>query len=169
MKIERIDENTIIVFLNKLKIKEELLSSSSYLETYFRSIFKLLKDKYQININGYYHITLYQDSIYGVIMNMKKEFTDYFDYFDNQVDMKIDIERAPSIIYELDDYSMINKEVWPFISIYKYRDKIYVKPIKTINQLNLGYIIENSTIIYGEKCKQVLKFGKLIKSKYIFI
>ena len=105
MKINYIDENNIIVFLNKIKIKDKLLLSSSYLENYFRNLFLTLKDKYQINISGYCNVTLYQDNIYGVIVDIKKEFTDYFDYFDNQVDMKIDVAKNSIFLYKVNSLS----------------------------------------------------------------
>ena len=33
--------------------------------------------------------------------DIKKEFTDYFDYFDNQVDMKIDIAKNTVFLYKV--------------------------------------------------------------------
>ena len=168
MKIERIDENTIIVFLNKMKIKEKLLLSNNYLEKYFRSLFQVLKEKYQMDISGYYNITLYQDSLYGVIMEIQKEFSDYFDYYDNQVDMKIDVSKDGCILYQLDSFSLLNKDDYSHLYTYIYDEKIYVKPKKNISQIGLGRVIENSTIIYGDLSKQVLRKGKIIKSKYVF-
>lgn len=169
MKLERIDENTIIVFLNRLKQEDKFVLSSMYLENYFRSLFKILKNQYKLDINGYYSICLYQDYTYGAVICIKKEFVDYFDSFNNQVDMKIEIEKDVPILYEVDDMSIINEEIYSYLYVYFYQDKVYIKPKKTISQINLGRIIENSTIIYGEICKEILKKGKLIKSKYIFI
>ena len=168
MKIERIDENNIIVFLNKMKVKEKLLLSSTYLEKYFRSLFKILKDKYQINISGYYNVALYQDNLYGVIVDINKEFTDYFDYFDNQVDMKIDINKKSLFLYKLNSLSALNNEIYNYSYIYLYNNEIYLKPKKNISQLELGMILENSTIVYKDLCNKVLKYGKKIKSKYVF-
>lgn len=169
MKIECIDENNIIVFLNKLKVKDKLLLSNEYLENYFRNLFKILKDKYQISINGYYAVTLYQDSLYGVILDIEKEFTDYFDYFDNQVDMKIDVDKNSTFLYKISSLSVFNKDILSSTIIYLYNGELYIKPKKTINQLELGHLIENGTIIYGNLCNRVLKYGKKLKSKYIFI
>lgn len=168
MKIELLDEDTIIVFLNKVREKEKLLLSSNYLEKYFRSLFQTLKNKYQININGYYNIVLYQDSIYGVIIDIKREFSDYLDYYDNQVDMKIDIDKDSVILFELDNLSLLTEDDYKYIYLYYYNGKIYVRPKKTTEQIRLGKIIESSTIIYGDLSKQILKKGKLIKSKYVF-
>ena len=165
MKINYIDENNIIVFLNKIKIKDKLLLSSSYLENYFRNLFLILKEKYQINISGYCNVTLYQDNIYGVIVDIKKEFTDYFDYFDNQVDMKIDIAKNTVFLYKVNSLSNLCEKDYSLFYIYLYNDNIYLKPKKNISQLTLGSLIENSTIVYGDLCNKVLKYGKKIKSK----
>ena len=121
MKIERIDENNIIVFLNKMKIKERLLLSSSYLEQYFRNVFQMLQKKYQVNINGYYTVTLYQDSIYGVIVDIKKDFVDYFDYYENQVDMKIEVSKSTNFLYKLDGLSFLTDQVYSFVNVYIYK------------------------------------------------
>ncbi len=169
MKINYIDENNIIVFLNKIKIKDKLLLSSSYLENYFRNLFLILKEKYQINISGYCNVTLYQDNIYGVIVDIKREFTDYFDYFDNQVDMKIDIAKNTVFLYKVNALSNLCEKDYSLFSIYLYNDNIYLKPKKSISQLTLGSLIENCTIVYGDLCNKVLKYGKKIKSKYIFV
>lgn len=169
MKIERIDENNIIVFLNKIKVKDKLLLSSTYLENYFRNLFKILKNKYQINISGYYAVTLYQDSIYGVIVDIKKEFTDYFDYFDSQVDMKIDIDKNSIFLYRLNPLSVVNENIFSSTYVYLYNGEIYLKPKKNIDQLEIGFLVENGTIIYGDICNKILKYGKKIKSKYVFV
>lgn len=169
MKIEHIDENNIIVFLNKFKMKEKIALSSSYLHDYFKNLFQKLKNNYQIDISGYYSITLYQDNVYGIIMDIKKEFTDYFDYFDNQVDMKIDVNKDHPILYKLDKHSLLDNKVFPYLNFYMYKDEVYGKPKKTINQYLLGNLIENSTIIYGKTSKEIVKLGKKINSKYVFI
>lgn len=169
MKIENIDENNIIVFLNKMKTKEELTLSSASMEKYFKKIFELLKNNYNIDIGGYYHITLYQDAIYGNIIEIVKDFSNYFEYFDNQVDMKIDIVKNNYVLYEINDYSCINNDIFKYINLYIYKNKIYIKPKKSISQYLLGNIIENSNIIYGEKSLAILKNGKIINSKYNFI
>lgn len=169
MKIERINENNIIVFLNKYKLKEKIIISSNYLEEYFRTLFKILKNKYNIEISGYYSITLYQDNIYGAIIDIKKDFVDYFDYYDNQVDMKIDIVKDSLILYRIDSLSILKEKTYEFINIYLYDNNIYIKPKKNIGGVDLGDIIENSTIIYGDICNKILKVGKIIKSKYTFL
>lgn len=169
MKIEHIDEDNIIVFLNKLKTKEKILLSNNFLEQYFRNLFQNIKKKYHIDINGYYTVTLYQDSLYGVIVDIKKDLVDYFDYYENHVDMKIDISKNTTFLYKMDNLSLLSEKLYPYINVYIYRNNIYVKPKKNIDQISLGSIIENSTIIYDNLCDDILKFGKKIKSKYIFV
>lgn len=169
MKLERIDENTIIVFLNKIRIKEKILLSSTYLEQYFKNLFKILNKKYDLDISGYYNVTLYQDYIYGVIVIIKREFDNYFDYFDNQVDMKINVIKDSKFLYRIDDFSVLHSDLINFCEIYLYNSKLYLKPKRTINQVLLGMLMENSKIIYGEQSKQIINYGKKLKSKYVFI
>ena len=169
MKIEHIDENNIIVFLNKFKMKENATLSEQYLHDYFKKLFQKLKKDYQIDISGYYSITLYQDNVYGIIMDIRKEFADYFDYFDNQVDMKIDINKDYSFLYKLDRHSLLDSNIFPYLNLYTYKNEIYGRPKKTINQYLLGNLIENSIIVYGKDSMEIIKYGKKISSKYIFV
>ena len=61
MKINIIDENNFVIFLNKSLYKELNIENQENLEANFKNIFRKLKERYQIDVNGYYNITVYKD------------------------------------------------------------------------------------------------------------
>ena len=93
-----INDGKFIVFLNKYnKIDFE---NKLKLEKYFRNLFTTIKDKYNIEVNGYYDINIYNDKNYGVIIEIESEDLDYYNYF-NQIDMEINVLKDSLFLYEI--------------------------------------------------------------------
>ena len=88
-----IDNNKFIVFLNKKFDLDDKLK----LEKYFKDLFYNLKNKYNMEVNGYYNINVYADKYYGTIIEMENEDLEYYTYF-NQIDMEINVLKAVFII-----------------------------------------------------------------------
>ena len=83
MSIKFISELVLDIYLKKEIIGNINLRDKEILENYLRDLFKKLKDKYDIEIFGYYEIIVYIDEFYGVILHLEKEELDYYDYFKN--------------------------------------------------------------------------------------
>lgn len=128
MKVIVNDELNTIIFLNKMIIESIDFLDKEDAEDYFRQLFLKLKERYNIVINGYYILNLYIDEYYGMIIELKKEEMDYFDYYDNQIDMKIVINNEMNFLYEIE----------------------------------MGKILEYSTIIYNEETNDIIKYSKLV-------
>lgn len=162
MKVLIKSDNIITLYLNKYHDRKINLSSKDNLEIYFKELFQQLKDQYEIEINGYYNIDIYEDQHYGTIINIEKEEMEYFDYFDNQIDMQINIQTNVTFLYQIEDILTIPKEIKDKIEIYHYLDNFYLKIIKPISNIELGRLLEISNLKYGPKNKNILKLGKLI-------
>ncbi|MDD2435628.1 MAG: hypothetical protein PHO63_05190 [Bacilli bacterium] len=154
MKIEVKNDNNLIVFLNKKYTDKIDFSDRSSLESYFRQLFLKLKNNYQLKISGYYDINVYIDKYYGIILEMFQESIECFDYF-NSIDMKVNIITNSEFLYQVNDF---NKD-YP---VYIYRGKLYLRINKDISFIELGKIIENGIIIYGDMVDDVLKHGKIM-------
>jgi len=155
MKLESIGNKLVIYLYN---INNLDFKNKKDLEEYFKVLFKKLKEIYNIKISGYYNINVYIDNIYGIIIELEKEQLDYYDYFNNQVDMHI-LTEDTKFLYLIEDY-------FPFINlknieIYKYKNKIYILPLENTN---LIYILENSKLVYKETL-DILKYGKKVEIK----
>ena len=155
MKVSIEDENNFIVFLNN---KNFNFKNNDDLEEQFKSIFNLIKSRYKLAVNGFYNIVVYKDDIYGMILVMEKEDIEYFDYFDNQVEMRIVISPYNKFVYKVEN----NDLNFPSINckICLYLGNIYLIPNDNIKNIELSKILEYTTIIYGEEAEKILKFSK---------
>lgn len=155
MKLES-KENILIIYLKKQLIDTIDFTKKNELEKYFKELFLKLKEYYNIKINGYYNINVYIDEFYGVVLELQKEELDYYDYFDNQVDMHILTEEV-QFLYLIEDYFIINE--LNISKLYYYKDKYYILP--NINT-DYNYLLENSEVVY-KNTKEIIKFGRVIK------
>lgn len=155
MKLVFCDDSKLILFLNNLTIPKMDFEDREELEEYFRELFLKLKDLYQIVIQGYYNIDIYIDSLYGAVIEIEKEELDYFEYDDNQVDMRICIHQT-SILYELEEYIPLDQKKYDMIW---YGNKWYVKLKQKLNEIYLGRLLEYAEIHYQEENEQILRRG----------
>ncbi|MCM1371094.1 MAG: hypothetical protein NC181_04335 [Clostridium sp.] len=155
MKVSIEDENNFIVFLyNKMFNFQDKDS----LEEYFKEIFNKVKSRYHIDISGYYDIKVYKDDIYGIILSISKEDIEYFDYFDDQVEMRIVISPYNKFVYKLENND-INVEFKGF-NIYTYLGNIYLIPEQKEKNIEFIKMLEYTTVIYGEEADKIIKCAK---------
>ncbi|MDD2377733.1 MAG: hypothetical protein PHD10_03465 [Bacilli bacterium] len=153
MKIEVRNDNNLIVFLNHKYIDKINFNDRNSLETYFRQLFLKLKNIYQLKISGYYDINVYINEHYGIILELFREPVECFDYF-NSIDMKVNIINNSEFLYQVNDIS----EHYP---TYLYKGKLYIRVNKNVSFIELGKIIENGTIVYGDIVEEILKYGEI--------
>lgn len=144
MSIKFIDSLTLDIYIKKELIDNIDFKNKEDLEDYLKKLFKTLKDKYNIEIVGFYDITVYIDKYYGVIFHLEKEDLEYYNYFKSQVDMKLVIMDT-EFMYEVDDIPMdlLNK-----INVYIKDKNIYIKIKKELTKLEMMLLLENSRVVY---------------------
>lgn len=152
MKIINLDENCMTIFLNKYFFKSEEIDIKKDLEGYFRNLFLNLQKYYDINISGYYNIDVYIDDNYGLVINIKKEEVEYFDYFDNQIDMRI-VLKNNKFLYGVEDI-YVKDIIKDKIDIYFYKNKYYIDFIYDVN-INLISLIEFCDIVYDDEVEKI--------------
>ena len=108
MKIKYIDENIFDIYIIKDKITNVDFNNDRALEKYLKELFKVLKDDYSVNIEGFYDVVIYIDKYYGIVIHMEKENLDYYNYY-KEVDMRISIKNS-TFLYQVDDY-IKNKKI----------------------------------------------------------
>lgn len=160
MKINFVDDK-MVVYLSKAFTEGFDINNEKKLEQYFKELFLKLKKRYGIELSGYYIIDVYCDELYGMILEIENTDIDYYNYF-SQIDMKINVLKNSSFLYEMDycllDFTLVSKGI-----CYKNRDKIYLEIKEDIDEISLGKILERSKIIYGEKKDEIVKYGKRVK------
>lgn len=146
MKIVSLDENCMTIFLNKYYLKNLNFDIKSDLETYFKNLFLRLNKYYNINITGYYNIDVYIDENYGLIIKLIKEDVQYYDYFDNQIDMRISLKNK-KFLYGVNDLFDISNLA--DFEIYLYNGKYYIDLLENnISDIDMMKLIEFSDIVY---------------------
>lgn len=156
-----IDES-ITFFLDKVYIQNLDLTNQSMLEKKLIKLINKIQNKYNIDLYGYYNVFIYKDSNYGLIIDMQKEELEYLDYFNNQIELNIEVIED-SFLYKIEDIFEISKKLLNKFIIYKNGDTIYLKASKTLNNLELGIILENGEIIYGKEANNIKKKSQIIK------
>ena len=144
MSIKFIDEITFDIYIKKDLIDNIDFNNKDDLEKYLKKLFKILKNKYDILIEGFYDITVYKDKYYGVVIHLEKEDLEYYNYFKNQVDMRI-ITVESEFLYLVDDipYNIFDK-----INILVKENEIYLKIKKELTKLEMMQLLENSRIVF---------------------
>lgn len=164
MKVNIIDDNNIIVFLNKFNIKNIDFSNRENIEKNFRNIFLKLKHIYKLDIKGYYDIKIYTDKYYGAVLEIEHEDIEYIDYFDSQIDMRVNVIKDNEFLYKIDDI-FLNDRIINKIDIYNFKEEYYIKIKKELNNYDMAYILENSNLIYDNITFDILKLGNKILIK----
>lgn len=137
MKINIIDDNNIIVFLNNELINNIELTNEDKLEKYLKKIFIKLKDIYNLKVYGFYDLYIYKDINYGIVIEIVKDDL-YSDYL-TQIDMRINIKNS-TFLYKIKDIDY--KGI-----IYKYRNNLYLEPLNK-DYYYIGYLLEHAELIY---------------------
>lgn len=156
-----LQNNEIIIYLNKTYIKNIDLQNKKILENYLNKLLNKIKNKYELYISGYYDVKIYLSEEYGIIINIEKENLDYPEYFAGEIDMNISVIED-RFLYEVENID-IPKSILKKLEKYKFLDKIYLHPKENLSDIELGVILENTKLIYGEKAKQILAKSRKIE------
>ena len=93
MNIKFIDDLTFNVYVKKEKLKKINIKNKSELEKYIKEIIEVLKNIYNIKVEGFYDVNVYIDKHYGIILNFNKEKLEYYDYF-NGIEINVIIKEV---------------------------------------------------------------------------
>ncbi len=152
--------NQIIVYQNKYAL-ETVDFDNNELEEQLRTLFLKLRQDYEIQIKGYYNIDVYTDDAYGSIIELNKEEIEYFDYFDNEIDMRIILHDPKSFLYCLSDPFSIPSKLRNKLNIYWKENKAYAEIKKPMYNLEIGQLLEFSDLEYANN-EIILKHAKQV-------
>ena len=145
MCIKYIDELTFDIYIKNQLIENINFDNKEDIEKNKKKLFKILNQKYKIIIEGFYNITIYIDKYYGIVIHLEKEELEYYEYYKNQVDMRL-ITVHTDFMYLVNDLpkSIINK-----IKLQIKDNNIYIKIINKLNDLEMMELMEFSEIVYN--------------------
>lgn len=152
MKVEFIDENNLTVYLNKLYLKDTKFKDKVEIECYFKRLFRELKNRYNLELSGLFDIQVYINEDYGIVLSINKDDADYYDYFINQMDMRVNVLIDSKLLYRIPDIfiptmNLENKNIY-------YHKNIYYLDSEICNEL-----FEFCSIAFGDEVDEVLDNG----------
>ena len=144
MSIKFISELVFDIYVKKYLIDGINFSIKSDIEKYLKKLFKTLNNKYNLTIEGFYNITVYIDKFYGIVLHLEKEEIDYYEYYKNQVDMRL-ITVDTEFKYEVNDIPMniLNK-----VKVYTKNGNICLAIKEELTNYEMMNLIEYSKILY---------------------
>lgn len=158
LKVEYIKSGKIVIYLFNKKYKIDFRNENS-VKKHLKDIFFKIKDYYNIKIEGYYEVDVYINEYYGIILELKKQNFDYYDYLENEIEMKIKIHRE-KYLYMIENYNVnMNK-----YDIFKLDNNLYLCPKEKLSQIEMAKLVENAKLIYDSS--DIIK--KAIKIDYKF-
>ena len=157
MKIEYLDD-IIVLFINNLDID---FKNPDNIKKYFKEIFLKLKNNLKIELNGFYLVKVYKN-INELVIEIKLEELDFYDLYNDEIDMKIVIEEN-DFLYEIEDI-FIDKNIIKDCYIIKYKNKLYLKIKKEINKIKLSYLKEISNLKYKDNYN-IINYGEYLNIK----
>jgi len=145
MIIKFISEHVFDIYVKKYLIDNVDFSVKSDIEKYLKKLFKILSNKYNLKIEGFYDITVYIDKYYGIVLHLEKDNIDYYDCYKNQVDMRL-ITIDTDFMYEVNDIpsNIINK-----VKICIKDKNIYLTLKQELTNVEMMILLENSKLIYN--------------------
>lgn len=149
----------IILYLNRLYIESLDFTDKISVEKYLKQLLNKLKNKYDLEFDGYYDMTLYVDINYGVIIEVKKEELEYLDYFSNQIELNTKVVEG-SFLYEV---SLINDYLLKKVIVYKLDDKIYLRVKKDLSNIKMALLLETAQIVYGKQAEKIIRNAKVLR------
>ncbi len=163
MKIDFIDNN-LIVFFNDKFFSNVNFSNKSHMEKYFMDLFSKLNENYNLGMCGSYNIDVFVDDKCGMVLKIVKDDIDYYDYYNDIVDIKVSISKFNKFLFKLngDIGKIINK-----CHVYLFDGDLYLEPYD-VNFYELGVILENCELFYGNESYDIKLRSKEI-SDFIFI
>jgi hypothetical protein len=83
--------------------------------------------------------------------------------------MCIKIDNNDLFLYQVDDLFVIDKNIMEMVKVYKYKNKLYLRIIDSISTYQMGLLMEQSQLTYGDKVRDIIKYGKVIDYKTMFV
>ena len=155
-----LEDNKVIIFLNKLYIKKFDFEDKKETEKFLRDLINRVKNKYNLDFSGYYNINIYIDKIYGFIISIEKEDLEYFDYFNGQIEFSVKVIKS-EFLYKMEE--LLTEDILSNFIIYKNKDKFYLKPKEVLTNREMGLLLENAEIIFNTQTKEIIQSSKVMK------
>lgn len=153
MRVEKINDEMINIYLNTFNFKNIDVENKIELVAKIKEILSKVEQRYKVNFNGFYKVKVYPNKKIGVFLNILKIDDNEFS---SGADFRIIVYLGEKFLLETSEYEQLDKNIEKRVL----GDRFYIDldHIKEINK-----VIDLGNVIYGEDTEKILKESKLIK------
>lgn len=155
MRLIYVDELKIIVLLDKKYLDIDSFNNLEILEKNLRLIFSDLKKIYDLNITGEYFLEIFVDN-QKIIVELNKEEDSLFEYYDNEVDMRINVHKDIVFLYEIEDIFSVKKDIVDRCVVYYFNEKFFLSTCE-LNDLDYSNLLEQTVKIHYKNIDKIIK------------
>ena len=138
MKIDKCSDY-LLVYLNSYNLIN--IDDMNMLEKDIKKILEKLTKQYHIILKGNLKVDVLKDDYYGIILRIKEDNFSYDYFYDDSISLKIKI-KSIEVLYQINDlYKKFNN-----VEVLKYKNNIYLKIKKKMENKDYFDLIENSKI-----------------------
>ena len=150
MKIEVIDKNNNIFFINRSYLDEEDLKDKDNVILTVKDFMQVYKNK--LHLRGFYKVKVYLNRNIGMFLDIiRLEEVE----LSNVVDLRVIVNMNDKIYFETDDYFILPSDA----TIYYYNNKFYCDVSFIDNVLD---IVEFGRFLYGDRLLDILDCAKVV-------
>lgn len=161
MKLDVYNINNVVFYLSKEYLNKIHFKIDNEVEKEFKKLFVRLKNIYNLDLKGYYEVTIYINDLYGIIIEMEKDDDEYIKIFGDTLDMKITFKFDSEIFYKINNLDFFEYDKY---NLYNDNNNLYIS-IKNkilLNRKEYLTLLENSKLIYGNELKKLkMKLKKI--------
>ena len=153
----------MLLFLNRVQTHQLSFEQREKLEPQLKALLLKLKQIYHMSFCGYYTIHVYQDMLYGTILKIHREDLDGFDYFQDEIELCLRVEKNGKILYRIEDPCDVRKKWDKKTKLYYYDHQFYFYMIENMSQLELRHILEFTEPCF-QNTEEIFNYGKVFDS-----
>ncbi len=141
MKLEELEENKYLIFLNNLLIDDFDILDEKSIRTFLKKLFVKIMKIYKITLAGYYQVDIYYDEKIGMFIELVQ--LDDYGNLSSSIDLKISID-IKDFYLQFKDLEFIDN-----YNLYINDDNIYIKT-SNLNSYDILKLIEYAKVIYRD-------------------
>lgn len=155
MRIESIGSGSYVLFLSNGYIGSIDYDSKEEIGLYLKKIIILLKESYNIVLNGFYCVNIYINDKLGMFIEIDN--IEGYDSIDLDVDLKITVHYDSDVYFKTLNFDIVSR-----YDGVRFLDGNYYVNIDNVEVFDIMKIIEFGEFVYGDECDNINNFSSIV-------
>lgn len=153
MKVEVIDKNNLLIYINNVFFKKDIWDDREKIVQQIKTFIVKIKNNYKIRLRGFYKVRVFPNKKIGTFIEMEK--IDEEDY--DSIELRIIVDFDEPIYFIFDNYEDVPNNT----NYIYYKDYYYVNINNTSEDI-LSFV-EKGKVTYKKAISDILWLGKNYK------